>query len=206
MNRHDDRIPLRQAICELAERDRLDASDLSRLRELAEGAPVRPARRRWLAAAAAVGGSAVLGYWGAGVLGNLDNAQRLADEIAYNHLSSAPLDVVSDRIETLHAAFASLGFSLLDAKSIQDVPGDLLGGRFCSVGSVPAALLRYRSEAGVSTVYQARFDPEQHRGAGNTAAGEAMVVRHARGVQVCLCNVQGVLFAVASDPSPLSMT
>jgi hypothetical protein len=203
--KHDhDRLPLRQAIREHVAAERLDAGELAALRRLSQGAPERPARRRLLAAAAAVAGTAVLGYWGSGRQQRIDhdNAQRMADEIAYNHLAASPLDVVGSELATMHASFASLGFSLLDAQAIEGVPGELIGGRFCSVASVPAALLRYRSEHGITTVYQARFDPAQHRGAADVSAGEHGVIRHARGVSVCLCNVQGVLLAVASQPSP----
>lgn len=201
MNRNDERIPLRQAIREQAAQDQLDPIELARLRQLSEGTLASPARRRWLTAAAAIGGSAVIGPWVFGMLGNADNAQRLAGEIAYNHLASSPLDVTSGDLVTLRAAFARLGFSLLDPRSILNVPGELVGGRFCSVASVPAALLRYHSDDGISTVYQARFDPKLHRGAADLEAGEPRVIRHARGVSVCLCNVQGLLLAIASPAS-----
>lgn len=199
----DDSKPtgLREGIRALTGEDRLSADELASLRRLAEEQPQRPGRRRWLAVAAAAGGAALLGSWGASQLWRDDNAQRMADEVAYNHLAASPLDLDSNRLDDLRGAFMSLGFSLLDAQSIEGVPGQLIGGRFCSVASVPAALLRYRDGDRTHTVYQARFDSERHRGAADIDGGGREVVRHARGVSVCLCNIQGVLVAVASSSS-----
>jgi len=194
-------IGLRDGIRALTRRERLDADELAGLRRLADGQPQRPGRRRWLAAAAAAGSTALLGSWGATQLWRSDNAQRLADEVAYNHLAASPLDLPSPHLDTLRDAFMPLGFRLLDAQAIEGVPGSLLGGRFCSLASVPAALLRYRDGDRMYTVYQARFDPGRHRGAADIDGGGREVVRHARGVTVCLCHVQGVLLAVASTTS-----
>jgi|GEM_PF-3089210 len=197
---HDDRpVSLRQGIQEITGGERLSARELAALRQLCAGAPAQPARRRWLGAAAAVSASALLGTWGVMHLRREDNAARMADEVAYNHLSAAPLDITSDRLDALRDAFAPMSFHLLDAQALEGVPGELLGGRFCSLASVPAALLRYRDGDSTYTVYQARFDPSRHRGAADVARGDARVVRAARGVTVCLCNIDGVLLAVASD-------
>ncbi|MCC5870571.1 MAG: hypothetical protein JJU27_18890 [Gammaproteobacteria bacterium] len=197
MTDRDSRVGLRQGIRELVEEERLDDAQLARLRALVDGRPDRPSRRRWLGAAAALGGVAATGYLATTLTGRADNAQRMAEEIAYNHLALAPLDFVSTNLDSLRDAFAVLGFRLLDAQALEDVPGTLMGGRFCSVASVPAALLRYRSETGVTTVYQARHDRRLHRGTADMDAGAPGVLRRARGVEVCLCHSQGVLLAQA---------
>jgi anti-sigma factor RsiW len=199
MTPDNDRIALKQAVRELVDSDALDPRELQRLRRLASGAPEQPRRRRWLAAAATVAGSAALGYLASTLLGEGDRLQAMAEEIAGNHLRAAPLDIESSELPVLRAHFAALGFGLLDAAAIEGVPGQLLGGRACSVASVPAAMLRYLSEHGIATVYQARYDPEHHHGAAAMDQGEKGRIRHARGVQVCLCHTQGVLLAVAID-------
>ncbi len=198
MKRNEQTIPLRQAILEVVGEERLQADEIQRLRQLNNAAPRRPERRRWLAAAA-VGGSAVLGYWLLGTRPDLGNSQALADEIARNHLAEAPLDILANRLDELRDSFAGLGFGLLDAQELEGVPGELIGARHCSVASVPAALLRYRSEQRIYTVYQARYHAQRHHGAADIAAGEPPVIRHAGGVVVCLCNIHGVLLAVAAD-------
>ena len=210
-------VPLKEGLREIVAEDGLEAAELAQLRRLAQGAapvgtpasvldhrPADPSRRRWLSLAAGVGVAAVAGVVGAnlvgrgGSAGEQANAQALAEEIAYNHLRDAPLDIASGELLRLREGFARLGFSLLDAAEVEGVPGVLMGGRFCSVASVPAAMLRYRTDEGVITVYQALYDPRRHRGAADMDAGMPGNVRHARGVSVCLCHTQGVLLAVAS--------
>jgi anti-sigma factor RsiW len=197
--KHDNSmIGLRDGIRELASEDALDARELAALRRLATGAPENPSRRLWLGAAAGLGVAAIGGWWGSKVVFDRGNAQRLADEIAASHLRATPLDVVSSDLNELRETFASLGFKLLDAAELEDVPGTLVGGRFGSVASVPAAMLRYRQDSGFITVYQARYDAHRHRGAADMDAGEPGVIRYAGGVDVCLCRSQGVLIAVAN--------
>jgi hypothetical protein len=211
MRHEETHTSLREGIRDIVNEDRLDESELARLRLLAEtpptpvvDRPADPSRRRWLSVAAGAGIAAVAGVVGASLVGRggntgvQANAQALAEEIAYNHLRIAPLDYASGDLVRLREGFATLGFNLLDAAEVEGVPGVLMGGRLCSVASVPAAMLRYRTDAGVVTVYQALFDAQRHLGAADMDAGMPGNVRHARGVEVCLCHTQGVLLAVAS--------
>lgn len=195
-----DTLPLRQAICELVEHDHLHPHEIARLRGLAESSrPARPDRRRWLAAAA-LGGTAILGgYWLSAVRVREDNTQLLADEVAWNHRADRPLDVLASSLEELSRSLSNLGFDLRDAQALEGVPGQLVGARHCAVASVPALQLRYRNGDDLYTVYQARYDRQRHRGAADIEAGQAPVIRHANGVTVCLCNFHGVLVAVAAD-------
>lgn len=206
MSKPQETIPLRRAIAERFADTALSPEQLAQLKALTDVAssaapdrPARPDRRRWLAAAAVLAVGAGVGAWlrqGAGT----DNLQRLADEIAYNHLSGKLLDVQGDSIAALRPAFASLGFALLDAPADPELQGaTLLGGRFCSIASVPAALLRYRRADGQEvTLYQAPFDPVRHRDAPDMRVAAAPAVVHARGLRVSLCHLQGVFMAVAA--------
>ncbi|TVS09804.1 MAG: hypothetical protein EA419_12195 [Wenzhouxiangella sp.] len=200
MNRIDNNIRLRDGVRAIAERDALKTDELSRLKELTRpaDAPASPSRRRWLAAAAGLGAVGIAGYFGLSTGLRSDNVQRMAEEVAGNHLRASPLDVVTGDLERAREAFATLGFHLLDAAEVEDVPGRLLGGRFCSIASIPAALLRYQYGTRLYTVYQARYDKDRHSGAADMDRGEPGAVRHVGGVEVCLCHTQGVLLAVAS--------
>lgn len=209
-------VPLKEEVRAIVAEESLDIAELAQLRRLVQGAapttgpvaaqdrPADPSRRRWLSVAAGVGVATVAGVVGANLVvrggrtGSQANAQALAEEIAYNHLRDAPLDIASGELSRLREGFARLGFNLLDAVEVEGVPGVLMGGRFCSVASVPAAMLRYRTDEGVITVYQSLYDPRRHRGAADMDAGVPGNVRHSRGVKVCLCHTQGVLLAVAS--------
>lgn len=199
MKHENSSVRLKDAIRELAGEDALDGRELAQLRQLAEGAPENPSRRLWLGAAAAgLGAAAIGGWWGIGVLQGRNNTQQLADEIAAKHLRAAPLDIVSGDLAELREAFASLGFSLLDPAAVEDVPGQLVGARFSSVASAPAAMLRYQTESGFISVHQARYDAERHYGAADMDRGEPGAVRYSAGVEVCLCHTHGVLIAVAT--------
>lgn len=198
MSTAKEKTSLRTGIQAIAERDALSADELADLHQLAHGAPADPSRRRWLAAAASLGAISAAGYFGLSSLSESSNLQRMAEEVAGKHLQAAPLDLLSDDLEQTREVFAALGFHLLDAAEIEGVPGELLGGRFCSLASIPAAHLRYRDGDRVYTVYQARYDRSHHQGAAAMDRGESGAVRHIGGVEVCICHTQGVVLAIAS--------
>lgn len=197
MSQRNKTSSLRQGVRDLADQHTLSSDELRRLRELADDKPAMPSRRRWLAVAAGLGAVSLGGILGPALVGRGNHGQAMADEIAYNHLRQAPLDFEAG-LNELRREFARLGFSLLDAAEVENVPGELVGGRLCSVASVPAAMLQYRSDQGPITVYQARFDPQRHRGAADMDRGQPGNVIYSAGVKVCLCHTQGVLFATAS--------
>ena len=198
MNSRNKARTLRQGVRDLADQHTLSADELRALRALSDDRPAMPSRRRWLAMAAGLGAVSLGGFLGANLVGRGSQARAMAEEIAHNHLRAAPLDFQRSSLDELRREFAGLGFSLLDAAEIENVPGVLAGGRFCSVASVPAAMLQYRTGQGPITVYQARFDPVRHRGAADMDRGQPGHVIYSGGVQVCLCHTQGVLLATAN--------
>jgi hypothetical protein len=190
--------PLREALQRQSEMHNLSPEQLKALRSLQrEDAPVDIGRRRWLQGGLAAGALAATAsgfLWHRARLG--DPLQVLADEIAFNHLQPKPLDALGNTLDALRPAFEPLGFRLADDPRLQQIKGQLRGGRYCSVASVPAALLRYEHAGGHTTVYQARFHAQRHRGVPDIAAPDFEVC-HARGVRVCLWQSQGLLFAMA---------
>jgi len=198
MSRDQENILLKDAIKEMVQENSLDGHEIRRLRALSETQPAIPSRRRWLAVAAGMGAVSVAGMFGVNLIGVGNNAYAMAEEIASNHLRPAPFDIESSNLEVLRREFARLGFSLVDAAQVENVPGQLLGGRFCSVASTPAARLTYLAAEGPITVYQSRFDERHHQGAADMDRGEPGNVIHARGVKVCLCHTRGVLLATAT--------
>lgn len=199
MNRHRQSTGLRQAIRQLSQENNLSTGELDQLRELTRDRPAMPSRRRWLSVAAGLGAVSLGGFLGVGLMGRGSQAHAMADEIAFNHLRKAPLDIQSVDLEELRRAFAGLGFGLLDAAEVENVPGQLAGGRFCSVASVPAAMLSYQTTSGPVTVYQARYDERRHRGAADMDRGQPGNVIFSAGVKVCLCHTRGILLATASS-------
>ncbi len=198
MNESQSNLPLKDAVQQQTRQHALSADQLRALKSLAATPQRVDRRRRQLLGATAVAATvstvSLAGWLWSRQLSPDENRQRLAAEIAYNHLQPKPLDAVGTTLEALRPAFASLGFRLADDPRLALVKGTLRGGRFCSVGSVPAALLRYESERGHATVYQARFDPDRHYGVHERQPPEFDLCA-ARGIEVCLWRSQGLLFA-----------
>jgi hypothetical protein len=199
MSNSREKIPLKQGVAELFCDQSLTTAQLRQLRAAADqGLPQQPERRRWLGAAAVLVAGAGLGVWAVRRTPGEQNLMLMAEEIAYNHLSYRIMDVAGASIAELRPAFAPLGFALLDAPSDPALEGgELIGGRFCSVASVPAVQLRYRTAGGDVTMCQARFDPVRHRQTPDMAVSAPAMV-HARGMRVSLCHMQGVLLAIAA--------
>jgi len=200
---------LRELLKAQFEEQSLDSNQLAALRarlqptagESAGGgaAAVDPGRRRLFAVAASVAAAGAVGYWGLFGLRafrDTSNLDALADEIAFNQLMEKPLDVRSGSMDELRSAFANVGFMLQPAPMALPADAELIGGRHCSIASVPAVALRCRSDNGFVGMCQARFDPARHRGVPSRADGEALAVRSARGCSVSLCHDHGVLMAV----------
>lgn len=203
--------PLREALREQFQEQRLDAMQLDALRSRIDAAAAstpsvvpatvpQPGRRRFLALAASVSAAGAVGYWGLFGLtafSNQSNVQALADEIAYNHLYDKPLDVASASLSELREAFAGVGFLLQEIPFQLPSGAQLFGARHCSIASVPAVMLRYRVGADVIGVCQARFDPARHRGVPDLQVAAAPTTAMARGLKVSLCHDRGVLMAMA---------
>lgn len=209
-----DNMPLREQLRAKFEQERLDAAQLDALRALqsatpaprseaalVDRGPAQPGRRRFLETAVSVAAAATVGYWGLFGLRafrDTSNLQTLADEIAYNHLYEKPLDVASASMAELRDAFAGVGFLLQEAPFELPAGAELIGGRHCSIASVPAVMLRYRVGADVVGICQARFDPARHRGVPDMQVAAAPATAMARGLKVSLCHDRGVLMAMAT--------
>lgn len=209
--------PLREALRAQFQQERLNTEQLGALRTLMNAAasdpspertataidavPAQPGRRRLFAVAASVAAAATVGYWGLFGLRafrDTSNIDVLADEIAYNHLFDKPLDVSSNSLDTLREAFAGVGFMLQEIPFELPYGAELIGGRHCSIASVPAVMLRYRIGESVIGICQARFDPARHRGVPDMRVASAPVTAMARGLKISLCHDRGVLMAMAS--------
>lgn len=198
---------LKEGVRELATADELSREQLAALRDLTDGTrqdPVGGRARRaagWAAIAASVILGLAAGLWLAQPSGTSNLVDELADEIARNHIAAKALDVQASTLADLREPFAVLGFALQELPAGRS-PGQLEGGRFCSVQAVPAALLRYRTteeNASHVTVYQAPNRPERHGRLPDIDLGERPVKVHARGVQVELWSSHGLLFATAQN-------
>lgn len=198
------KVPLRQAVRQHLEAQRLSESDLQRFQQLAYPRPVARQRMSWYWAAFAsillLAVTIALPFLWHGDQGG-DMAQRIAEDVVLNHLKLRPLDVEADQIPALAAYFTRLDFAVRDSSLITDAEGmHLLGGRYCSVLAEPAAQLRLQHTSGhVLTLYEAAYDPEVFPGLPNLDQGELPLVRYARGIRVMIWVEKGLLFVLAGE-------
>lgn len=199
------KVRLEEAVRDVTSKDCPSAEELRQLQALlAGGGPDDarvPGRWRWLAVAASLAVAALAVLW-LGPPGGLENrVPVLADEIAMNHIAAKSLDLEARTVAELREPFATLGFVLQPLPPERDF-GQLEGGRFCSVQTVPAALLRYQLEPGTpghGTVYQAPYLPALHGKLPDVDRGERPVLAMSRGVAVELWTSRGLLFAIARE-------
>lgn len=191
------RLPLKDAIRELTECEPLLPEQIAQLRGARDNSGHQ--RRRWLKLAMFALPVVLAGAW------SIDNRwqhqihQAVADEIAYNHLTAKPLDIVGATPQALDHAFADIGLQLVRTAATTPGHGTLLGARHCSIQSVPAAQLRYALPKGShETVYQARYDADRH----GRLPGDAADALHleARGIDVTLWRDHGIIIAIARSP------
>jgi len=65
---------------------------------------------------------------------------RIAMEVAPNHIKLKPLDVETDSMERIRRYFTDLEFVRVESQLLASSNLELLGGRYCSVQSVPVVV------------------------------------------------------------------
>lgn len=84
----------------------------------------------------------------------------ISQEIAYNHNSQMPMEVVSHSLVDIQKYLHRLGFKLVDSHRLPSGGWQLLGGRYCSIDGKIAAQLKIKNltSGKVYTYYQANLD------------------------------------------------
>ena len=125
--------------------------------------------------------------------------QKIADEVAHNHLKLRPLDVQTDQFSQLRQFFSQLNFSPLEPHLWQSGM-TLLGGRYCSIQGKDAAQLRFATSNGqLRTLYEAPYDEKLHRRLPDLGQGEPPLEMSARGLKVHLWHEQGLIFTAVFE-------
>lgn len=127
----------------------------------------------------------------------VDVAELIAEEVAYNHLKMNPVEVSSTSLDDLRNYFTKLDFSISRSQFVIDNQLRLIGGRYCSIQGGAAAQLRMQDEqtGAIQIVYQAPYNKELFRDLPNLNDGEEPVRRFINGIAVDIWVEQGVLFA-----------
>ncbi len=132
--------------------------------------------------------------------------QRIAVEVAKNHLKLKPLEITSTHIEDIKRYFTELDFRPVTPQLFNRQPVTLLGGRYCSIQGVSAAQLRLKdSNNRIQSLYQSEFDVTVFGQLPKLEAGEPPMVTHAKGLKITIWVEKDILFALVEEqkmPAP----
>lgn len=198
--------PLKQAVRHHYEQRALSMSQLERLEALMAVDAPKPAGRRlmekswvgWSAAAAIAALLAVITLLPPGPLDDTPMTERIAMEVARNHIKLKPLDVETDSMERIRRYFTDLEFVPVKSQLLASSNLELLGGRYCSVQSVPAAQLRVSAadKNSLQTLYQSEYRKDVFGPLPVLENGGVPVVVNVKGISVRIWVEKGLLFAL----------
>lgn len=204
--------PLKTAVKDKLENIELNQNQLQSLIELQEKSQNKKIeepkdqndgktnRRRWMYSLTAV--ASVLFFLI--ILNPLDKGrvelsigQKIANEVAYNHLKLKPLEVTSSLLPEVSSYFTELDFSPVESSIIKAAPWELLGARYCSIQGFAAAQIRYKnSKSGqLESFYEAEYKPEIHGSIPKVENGERPLKEFAKGIGVEIWVEKGLLMA-----------
>lgn len=129
-----------------------------------------------------------------------DLVQQIADEVVTNHIKLKPMEIQSANFATVKGYFNLLGFSPIRSTQFNLDTKTLLGGRYCSIKSAPAAQFRYSDEAGnLHTSYQTGYEAELFSDIQILNKEALMLFHYAKGLVVNIWLGHRLLIASVSD-------
>jgi len=127
--------------------------------------------------------------------------ERIALEVARNHIKLKPLDVETDSMEGIRHYFTDLEFVPAESSLLAGADLELVGGRYCSIQSVPAAQLRitvpYSNRQ--QTLYQTEYQKDVFGPLPVLERGHAPVTVNVKGITVRIWVEKGLLFALTDE-------
>jgi hypothetical protein len=201
--------PLKQVVRQHFEQRALSTDQLERLEALMAVNEPRPAGRRliaksligWPAAAAIAALLAVIMLLPPGPVDEVPMTYRIAMEVARNHIKLKPLDVETDNMDGIRRYFTDLEFSPVKSQLLASSNLQLLGGRYCSIQSVPAAQLRVSApdKHGLKTLYQSEYRKDVFGPLPVLENGGIPVEVNVKGITVRIWVEKGLLFALTEE-------
>ena len=207
--------PLKQAIQESIDSISLDEQQLDKLMQMqqANGMSERctnsshfSANKPWYVAIAAMimvfvlGTVVVMQYFQTASSDLL--IQKIANEVAGNHLQMKPMEVQTTAINDVQNYFTKLDFLPQSSKLIDSNNKIVLaGGRYCSIQGSTAAQLRFKDKlGGYVTLFETHYNPELFKQLPTIEAGEKPLVAYAKGIKVKLWQERGLLMVSTEKP------
>ncbi len=133
----------------------------------------------------------ITGFMTINKTGSATVVEKIAYEVATQHVKLKPLDISSDKFIEVQSYFEKLDFRPVRLEQIQ---GALIGGRYCSLLGEPAAQFRYIDKSGnEQTLYQAEYASVQFNELANNTAPETI---YAKGVPITIWMDKGIVFAL----------
>lgn len=118
----------------------------------------------------------------------------IVEEVARNHLKMKPLDIETQDFPVLRSALDKLEFWPNPSNYFDDNEKTLLGARYCSILSVPAAQIRYQQNMlNSQTLYQVAFSVDKFGEIPDVEKGESPIVRYLLGLKVEIWQEKGLL-------------
>jgi hypothetical protein len=199
--------PLKQAVQQHFEHRSLSTKQLERLDTLMAVNAPGPAGRRviaksligWPATAAIAALLAIILLLPPAPLDDVPMTERIAMEVARNHVKLKPLDVETDNMDGIRRYFTDLEFIPVKSQLLASSNLELLGGRYCSIQSVPAAQLRISAldnKHSLQTLYQTEYRKNVFGPLPVLENGDVPVAVNVKGITVRIWVEKGLLFAL----------
>ncbi len=131
-----------------------------------------------------------------------DIRERIAVEVATNHIKLKPLEIETDSIEDIRVYFTKLDFFPVNSRLISENGLELIGGRYCSLQGITAAQLRVKKPGTdvVQTLYQTEYRKDVFKNMPQLEEGDAPIDIYVKGIKVKIWVEKGLLFALTDLP------
>lgn len=131
--------------------------------------------------------------------------QRIANEVAQNHIKMKPMEVHTNDMSEIQRYFTELDFLPQPSQQLstnESVPIQLAGARYCSILSASAAQLRYKNKQGnFITLFETPYDPKLFKHIPNLDEGEQPITTYSRGIKVKMWVEHGLLMVSTEKPN-----
>lgn len=135
------------------------------------------------------------------LLPNQSMQQRIAEEVAGNHLKLKPLETSANNMQGIIDYFQQLDFLPVKPEFFNSGNYVLLGGRYCSIQGVTAAQLRIknRQTGALHSLYETQYDPKVFDNLPKLEQGTEPLSVYAKGMKVKIWIEKDVLFALTDS-------
>lgn len=197
--------PLKQSVRDHIESYTLDDDQLQKLESLG-GQPAPATDRRFSIYPLALAGAAavfLLAFFLTPLIVETDDVrERIAMEVATNHIKLKPLEIETRSIEGIRDYFRKLDFIPVSSKLVSDAGLELIGGRYCSLQGITAAQLRVSKPGSntVQTLYQTEYRKDVFDNMPVLEEGHEPVDTYVKGIKVTIWVEKGLLFALTELP------